>query len=233
MLSLAIFSLWLLVASEAANVAKEVAMTESQKQYIVLFHNDVRDDLRSGVPNLVWDAKLEAAAKEWGKKCIYAPGPDNLMKDISQNRGIGQQIYKGTAFTSPNTYSDYTAMIWRDSSKIGCSLFQCTPLFTKDGKVEANSEDLLQLVCNYSPKSLVLLNILSAAVTNQTAVVAVEKAATTAAKNSHLKPRNGRFELKVTTEKWNEILNFNNKARAQVGVENLVSGFLYYENIIS
>jgi uncharacterized protein YkwD len=132
---------------------------------ITQMHNEVRAMV--GVGPMTWDPALAAVAQSWAEQCVDNTSPVGL---IDHNAGrsdnypgyVGENIYGSSGQATPqgavsswaSEASDYdynsnscsgvcghyTQMVWADSVKLGCGLYNCPGL--QYGST---------IVCNYSP----------------------------------------------------------------------------------
>jgi pathogenesis-related protein 1 len=126
-------------------------------------HNQVRQQV--GLPALTWDPALEATAKAWVSKCEDRDG--NGLVDHNDDRSppdfyVGENIYGATrgatgpaavnawaAEAANYNYSSntctgvcghYTQLVWRETTRVGCALYECASL-----------RFVSTVVCDYAP----------------------------------------------------------------------------------
>ncbi|KAG2500271.1 hypothetical protein HYH03_001849 [Edaphochlamys debaryana] len=120
---------------------------------------DVHNFYRSihGVPDLVWDDRLQKAAQDWADNCWFEHSPLNF----GENLGLGFLSINGTVDTwyyevkgynfKLNTNSQgaghFTQVVWKSTTKLGCAIGVCPDGVSYAGGIWQG----LLFVCEYWP----------------------------------------------------------------------------------
>jgi hypothetical protein len=127
----------------AAGLPASEANPPAFEARVLAAHNRARAEV--GVPPLVWDAGLAAAARRWGERLASTGGFSH--EGGSKAQAHGENLFMGTARAFPvETMLDmweaekslldgphdwyrhfpeaghYTQMVWRTTERVGCSL---------------------------------------------------------------------------------------------------------------
>ncbi|KAF4625774.1 hypothetical protein G7Y89_g12393 [Cudoniella acicularis] len=123
------------------------------KQNMVDGHNFYRSE--HGSPPLVWNDTSAAYAQNWANPCVFkhsgGPTGENLAAG-GANPLVSVDMW-GTERETYNwdapTYNHFTAMVWKDTTTVGCARKQCN---------EENGTPGWYVVCEYYPEGNIVGN---------------------------------------------------------------------------
>jgi hypothetical protein len=111
---------------------------------------------------MTWDDGLTALAKTWAEKCVWHHGgADGAGQNLAAAAGAAQNgqaivnmwMAEEKDYNSSNpTYSHFTQVVWKASTKLGCYQAKCSKFVNEKGSdVFPGYSNNLFTVCNYSP----------------------------------------------------------------------------------
>ncbi|MCI5207715.1 MAG: SCP-like extracellular [Candidatus Electrothrix sp. ATG2] len=165
LVGVSVLSLFLTFAQQEAH-AKQNAV---DPQAMTAAHNALRSQL--GIPSLTWSNTLAHAAQNWADQLarsscrlrqsragygenLYRASPKKYSNGIKKIQEISDQSvvntwvnegknYNYTRNSCPEGCGNYTQIIWKDTTEVGCGMALCS--------------DKAQIwVCNYSPAGNVI-----------------------------------------------------------------------------
>lgn len=152
----------LLLSGFVYSIADPSITTSTDPSFIrecLTVHNQIRA-VHSAAP-VSWDAHLASVAQEYSSTC---PQPHSSPPGMGENIGWGlsatdalnrmydeRRLYDWSNPQWAKETGRFSAIVWRNTSRVGCALTHCTAVWAARG---FSAELPYELVCEYSPKGI-------------------------------------------------------------------------------
>ncbi|ESZ98222.1 hypothetical protein SBOR_1398 [Sclerotinia borealis F-4128] len=136
---------------------------EQFKTQILLAHNWYR--AAHGADPLIWNDTLANSSTTWVAECVWGTEstpdigkiyvstiPTTSVFGIMNDLGLERQFYNWSDPGPDNSTKQFTQMVWKSTTQLGCAWNNCPPGSSPDTEPPVSTEVSLFLLCQYYPK---------------------------------------------------------------------------------